>query len=180
MKNIFICIAFLFFVKEGVSQTNSVNKVSVQLGYECRNISVISTLYDTTINYKIRNVPISANIYYAKFFETSLTYIMRSPLIIQQKVHITPFFSNKPMRLGLYIPIGLQIPVKHYLLGHIKKEDKVLQHGFRFGLGASFNLNKKWGVYGEYYIHPSKHSLYKPYLQFGVSYSWHTKKTEMN
>ena len=167
----------MFFVKEGVSQTNCVNKFSTYLGYERRNYSVASTRYDTTIHYVEKAFELKASIFYASFLESEISWMLfgRGSILISQKIHIIPLLTEKQeTRLGMYIPFALCIIYYSSYKG--RTPSSIHYDGFRFGLGTSFNLSKKWGVYGEYYIHPSKLSSYKPYLQFGVSYSWHTKK----
>jgi len=176
-KHLFFIILIIFNYTAYTQGKQAVEKFSLQCGFETRKCNTYIPEYDSTIAYKFKTLEVQYNIFYCKYFTAniSLSLLFRHSGIninIQQKFRILPYFiDTKNLRTDLYIPVGYSL---FYFSKNKYKDDdepRFVHHGFRFGLGTSYNFSKKLGIFGEYYFHILAYE-YKPYLQLGILYSW--------
>ena len=184
MKRFITIIACIHYVlmHSVYSQSNSVSfENSFQIGIS--NISFNRVYYliieDDSLNiYSIPDAVISYSLHYNKKMNSYIDYSFRyaiHPLhnfSVGNYINILPIFFSKPSRINLYVPILFDFNLD------LMQKNKFKIHAYTFGLGTSLRIKNHIGVHLEYKYTKSNILVYKPYLQFGISYNWGKIKDE--
>lgn len=165
------------------------NRWTLQGSYAKREYSETYISSDTTVKPIINNI--NEKIYttqilygYATYFETGLNFGIATSIKqfsisnnnyltfeLKQKFQLLPLLSKNKSRFDLYIPISI---IENYYLNPTLKKLEFSQ--WCYGIGSVIYLYKQLGLVFELTIKQHKYYTYNPYLQFGLSYIWHTKQ----